>query len=284
MAIKGKGKSKARSGRVVTAGPRPAYVPPKVPWTQRTGAKFTFALFIELLVFALLVGFGEQSEGEREKLAVGEFTSLVDTSLFQGPAVQPLPAGALVLPEMATTLTSLTGEDPPPAEDVVEQAEGWSEAVLAVGDDLSGVEVPRENLEPEQVLALTEARSSMERGLAMYAGLAQQVAVAAEIEGEPQERLIATIQSQLQVAASLFDAGYGKMQELRRVLGLQTTATVPGGGFPPQGGIPGEGFPAEGLPEGFEEQLEEVPVDEAPADNGGGGGGGGGEGGGGGNG
>jgi hypothetical protein len=275
MAIKGKGKSKARSGRVVTAGPRPAYVPPKVPLFQRTGAKFTFALVVELAIFSLLVGFGEQSEGDRERSAVGEFTSLVDTALFQGPAVQPLPSGAAVLPELGATLSTLTSADAPPAEDMVEQAQGWADAILAVGDDLSAVEVPAEDLEPDQILSLTEARTFMERGLAMYAGVAQEVGVAAEIDGEPQKRLIATIQSQLQVAGSTFDAGYGKMQQVRQELGLGTTASVPGGGFPPEGGIP-----PEGLPPGFEEQLEEIPAEEAPADNGGGGGGNGGGGGG----
>lgn len=285
MAIKGKGKSKARSGRVVTAGPRPAYVAPKIPWTARTGAKFTFALLIELVIFALLVGFGEQSEGDREKEAVGEFSSLVDAALFQGDAVQQLPQGAIVLPEVTTTLSSLSGEDPPPAEDVVEQAEGWSDGVLAVGDDLAAIEVPAGDIEPDQAVALAEARGSMERGLAMYAGLAQQVAVAAEIEGEPQQRLIVTIESQLEVAASTFFQGYGKMQELRRELGIATAAPSgipPQSGIPPEGlppeGIPADGLPVEGIPEELQEQLGEVPTEEVPADNGGGGGGGGGNG------
>ena len=292
MAIKGKGKSKARSGRVVTAGPRPAYVPPKVPPFQRIGAKFAFALFIELIVFALLVGFGEQSEGDRERAAVSEFTSLVDSALFQGPEVQALPGGATVLPELGTRLAELTAEEPPPAEEVVEQAEGWTDSLLAVGDDLAAIEVPGEELEPDQLLALTDARSSMERGLALYAGVARQVGIAAELEGELQQDLIDTIQSQLQVAASTFDAGYGKLQQVRQDLGLGATTAVPPSGIPPQGGLPPgippeglpPGVPPEGLPPGFEEQLEEVPVEEAPADNGGGGGGGGQGGGGGGNG
>lgn len=274
MAIKGKRKPKARSGRVVTAGPRPAYVPPRVPPFQRTGTKFLVALIAEALIFALLVGFGEQSRSDREKARIGEFTSLIEVSLGgAGEVIQPLPGGAQVLPQLPATLSALEGEEPPEEEAVIAQAEEWASALIRAADGVSAVQVPEENLDPTQSLGLAEARNLMQRGLRISAGLADELRVAVQIEGEPREELIATIQAQLPVATEIFSAGYGRLQEVRAQAGLPTTATVPGGGFP------GGGLPPEGLP-GFEPPIpeEQVPVVEGGGGKGGGKGGGGGNG------
>src|SRR5688572_8056397 len=101
MAIKGKSKPKSRRGRVVTPGPRPAYVAPKVPLFQRTGTKFLVVLLAELAFFALLVGFGEQSKNDRHKEAVEEFGTLIDSALARGgSAIQPITGASLILPEL----------------------------------------------------------------------------------------------------------------------------------------------------------------------------------------
>jgi hypothetical protein len=278
MAIKGKKKPKARSGRVVTAGPRPAYVPPKVPVMQRTGAKFLVALIAETLIFALLVGFGEQSRADRQQARIGEFTSLVDAALSSGgEAIQPLPGGAQVLPGLPSRLSQLEGGEPLGEEVVIPEAEAWVSALTRAADGVGGVEVPGEDLDPTQRLALTEARSLMERGLRMFVGLADELQVAIQIKGGPQTDLVATMQQQLGVANETFNAGYGKLQEVRRVAGLPTSASVPGGGFPPP------------LPPGFDPTMPgfdptmpggvtEIPVDPGAegGDGGQGGGGGGG--------
>lgn len=275
MAIKGKRKPRARSGRVVTAGPRPAYVTPKVPPLQRAGVKLVVALVLEAAIFSLLVGFGEESEGDRQRASIGEFTALIEASLLQaGPAIQPTPGGAFVLPQLGARLTELQGEQPPKEADVIAEAEAWSASVTKAADGVSTVEVPEEGLEPEQVLALTEARNFMDRGLRLYAGLADQFRVAAQIAGDPQRELITSIQNQLPVAAGTFNAGYGKLQRERDLVGLSTTASVPGGGFPPGGVVPG------GVP-GFEPPIvPEEPIEVAPGGGKGGGGKGGGGGGG----
>jgi hypothetical protein len=286
MAIKGKRKPKARSGRVVTSGPRPAYVRPKVPLFQRTGAKFLVALIIEAALFALVIGFGEESEADRERRQIGEFTSLVEASLNSaGPAIQPLPAGALVLPELGTRLTELQGEEPPSADEIETQAEDWTSGLSRAADRLAQLQVPQEHLEPAQLLALTEARNAMERGLRVYVGLVAQLAVAVQIEGDARDELLTSIQQQMAVASSIFDGGYGKLQEVRRQVELPTTGSVPGGGFPP-GSAPGGGFPPAGVPGGGFPPggVPEIPTEQIPVEPvGGGGGGGGGQGGGGGN-
>jgi hypothetical protein len=265
MAIKGKRKGKARSGRVVTPGRRPAYVPPKVPLFQRTGAKFLVALILEAAFFSLIVGFGEQSEADFQRERIEEFTTLVEASLSgAGSAITPIPpTGASILPELPTRLTELMGEEPPAAKEVQAQTEEWAAAVNRAADDIGTLTLVREDLEPIYMLFLTEARTEMDRGLRMYAGLAEQAGVAAQIDGAPQQELITTIQNQIFVAQAVFDAGYGKLYEARRLVGLPQPSTLPGtGSFPPAGVPPG----GEGIV---------PPVPEEPTDEGGGGGGGG---------
>ena len=271
MAIKGKKKPKARSPRAVTPGPRRAvYVQPKVPLFQRTGAKFVVALIAEAIVFSLLVGFGEQSRTDHQKERVQELTSLIETNLAKaGEAIQPIGAGAQILPQLTTTLTDLQGEQPPEEEVVIAQADAWISALTDAADGVAGLEVPVEGMDPDQRLALTEARTDMERGLRLYAGLAADVKVAVQIEGKARDELITTIQEQVIFVQGTFDAGYGKLQRVRERLGLPTTSAT-GTGFPtgvtPEQGIPGFEPPVleEGTP------IEEI--DEGDAGNGGGGG------------
>ena len=270
MAIKGKKKPKARSPRVVTAGPRrPAYVPPKVPLFQRTGAKFLVALIAEAIVFSLLIGFGEQSEKDRQQRAIAEFTSLIEASLGRaGEVVQPFPGGAQLIPQLSPRLAELQGENPPDAEAIEAETEQWKEALTRAADGIVEVQVPQKNLDPGQRLALSEIKLQMERNIRIHAALATQLAIAAQLDEELRDELAITIQDQAAQSGRAFATAYGKLQEVRRRVGLSTTATLPGGGFPaPPAGI-------EGIPEG----AEVVPV-EPPGgggNNGGGGQGGGG--------
>ena len=280
MAIKGKKKPKARSGRVVTPGPRPAYVAPKVPLFQRTGAKFALVLAIEAIIFSLLIGFGEQSEADRERERIGEFSTLIQASLGRaGEIIQPFPGGAQVLPQLTARLSELGGETPPDEETVLTESTGWASALGRAADGVASIQVPEEGLEPSQRLALSESRNLMQRGLLMFAALADQLGVAVQIEGLPQEELITTMQEQTAVASETFNAGYGKLQDVGVRAGLSISPTVPPGGGFPAGGIPG-------APPGFDPTMPldtEVVVPPAEGDGGGqggnaGGGGGGGNG------
>jgi hypothetical protein len=248
MAIKGKRKGKARSGRTVTAGPRPVYVQPKTPLFQRTGMKVVLVLFLEALVFAILVGFDAQSDTERHQEAVTEFSQLVDAAMAQEGAVQSLPGGALVLPELGQTIPTLGTEDAVP-EEIVEKAEVWSTQASGAADRVGQVELPEEgSLEPEQRGRLASAREEMERGLLMYSTLADEVGIAAQIDGDLQDQAIASVQEFFLLAGSTFDAGYSQLQEVRDEVGLLPSTATPPGGLP--GGLPGgiPGLPGGGVP------------------------------------
>jgi hypothetical protein len=280
MAIKGKKKPKARSGRVVTPGPRPAYVPPKVPLFQRTGAKFVVALIAEALIFSLLVGFGEQSQADRQREKIGQFSALLDASLAPaGDAIQPFPGGAQVLPQLPTRLGELQAPEAPDPDTVIGEAASWSSALNRAADRVATVQVPQEDLDPDQRLGLTEARNLIQRGLRVFAGLADQLRVAAQIDGSPQTELITAIQTQLQVAGETFQAGYDRLANVRSEAGLEPPAAAPGG--LPAGGLPGGGLPAGGLPgglpPGFDPTMPGVEVVPEPIEEGGGGNQGGGD-------
>ncbi|MDQ4004858.1 MAG: hypothetical protein M3135_00960, partial [Actinomycetota bacterium] len=125
-----------------------------------------------------------------------------------------------------------------------EKTEQWSTLAGSAGERLGQVEVPREGLEAEQSAALAEAAEQMQRGLQMYSTLADEVGIAAQLEGDLQDQAIASVQEFLVLAGTTFDAGYSKLQTVRADLELPT-----GGGVPPgvPGGLPG-GIP--GLPGG----------------------------------
>ena len=288
MAIKGKRRGKAHSARAVPRGPRPVYVTPKVPLLRRTGTKVLLVALIEALVFAVLLGFDAQEDTERQRDVVREYGALVDSALFTGGAAQQLPTGAVPLPQLTSALSQLTsgeaGEQD--VQGISGQIEEWATTARDAADRISGLEIRVEDLEPRQRLALSDARNLMARGLLAYAGVAEQVGIALELEGDQRERLLGSIMEQLNtVAGPMFSAGYARLLEERRRLGLPVVADtgqvpgglpggLPGGGLPgglPGGGLPGGGLPPDILPEGDPGE---------PAGEGGGGGQGGGGGGG----
>jgi hypothetical protein len=269
MAIKGKKKPRSRSPRVVTAGPRPTYVPPKVPLFQRTGAKFLVALVLEAIFFALLVGFGQQSGINRQRENVDEFSKLIDAALTsEGAAIGLTPGSATILPEFQAKLVEVTGEPEtrPSREDLEASTQPWRDALTRIADRIAEIDVVEEGLEPSQILALTEARTEIERSLRMHLHLTEQLELAPELSETDLAVLAGTITDLASASNTIFNAGYGKIQDVRVRLDLSV--------FPssPTGGIPQPGLPTE-IPGAGEAPSIEIPAEE-PADGGGGGGGG----------
>ena len=230
MAIKGKRKPKSR-GRAVAAPPRPFLVPPKTPLFRRTGTKVVTVILVEAIFFAVILLAGAQSEEDRQRQEIDQFTSLVESALYSSGAAQPLPTGPLVLPELGQAIAQLE-EGQTKEQDVVQNAQGWSDLTQTAADTVSQIEA--------EGLALTEARNLMEQGLRIYSGVAGDLTVVFELDGDIQEQFVESIGQRYQVAAQVFDSGYGKLQEERRKAELPTSTGLPGPldpGLPP--GIPG---------------------------------------------
>lgn len=229
MAIKGKRRGRSRSGRTVATAPRPYLVPPKTPLLRRTGAKVVLVLVAEVFVFALLVMADAQSDADRRREQISEFTSLVEAQLYQGGAAQESFAGPLILPQLGEALSQLQagGGD---QQDLVENTASWSEVAGRAGDGIAEIDT--------DLAGLKEARNLMEHGLDLYSGLAQQVGLASELEGRSLRTLLETIGRQMVTAATIFDTGYGILQEERRLAGLPTSSSLPGGLPDDFGGLP----------------------------------------------
>jgi hypothetical protein len=231
MAIKGKRRTRHRSARTVARAPRPFLVPPKTPLFRRTGTKVVLVVLAEAVVFLGIVLAGAQTESDERRGQISEFTSLVQAQLYQSGAAEQSFAGPLVIPELGQAVSQLTAGEAPNTDRMAEDAQSWAEVAGQAGQRIG-------DLEAEGV-ELKEARNLMEQGLLLYAELANEVRIATELEGPTREQLTATIGEQLNLAATIFDTGWGKLQEARRKAGLETQAVLPGdlGGLP--GGVPG---------------------------------------------
>ncbi len=229
MAIKGKRRTRTRSGRTVAMAPRAFLVPPKTPLMRRTGTKVVLVLLGWTLVFGVLVMADAQSDADRRREEISEFTSLVETRLYQGGVAQQSFAGPLVLPQLGEAVSQLQAGQGNEAE-LVENTASWSDVAQGASDGIGGIDI--------DLAGLKEARNLMQQGLELYAGLARQVAVAAELEGRSRTALLETIGEQMSTAATIFDTGYGALQEERRLAGLPTSAGLPGGLPDDFGGLP----------------------------------------------
>lgn len=211
----------------MAAAPRPYLVRPKTPLARRTGAKVVLVLVAEALIFGLLVLGDARTDADAARQEISEFTSRVDGQLYQSGAAQQSFAGPLILPDMGEAISQIrTGKAK--ADEVLQNAASWSDVADRAGQGIGDLRA--------DIAGLKEARNLMQQGLRMYSGIAAEVRVAVQLEGKTQKELIDTIGQQLEVAATVFDSGYGLLQEERRKAGLETQPALPGG-IP--GGVPG---------------------------------------------
>src|SRR5919106_821081 len=133
----------------------------------------------------------------------------------------------VVLPELGQAVAELASGEVKDPEAMTANAEGWARVAGEAGEGLGRI--------TSEGAELAEARELMKQGLLLYSSLAQEIRVAAELEGTQQQRLADTLTEQMSVAAGIFDTGWGKLQEARREAGLETQVPLPGG----LGGLPG---------------------------------------------
>jgi hypothetical protein len=229
MAIKGKKKSRGRP-RVVATAPRPYLVPPRTPLFQRKTTQFVLLL----LLFGAIAGVATAyriSRDNREHLqAVEDFGGQVERPLLEGVA-QPLSGRMLVLPEMGQAIGQLLGGKGDAAK-ALKPAETWEESATRAADTIAAVE--------SEVTELEQARDGMEQGLRLYAGMAADLQLVADLEGSAQKRLLRNVSEELAVAANVFDGGWRLLLVERHRAGLPDPALGIPPGFP---GAPGGGMP-----------------------------------------
>jgi hypothetical protein len=196
---------------------------------RRTETKVVLVLLGWTVVFGVLVMADAQSDADRRRDEVSEFTSLVEAQLYQGGAAQQSFTGPVVLPALGQTVSQLQG-DQGEAREITENAASWADVAERARDGIGEIDA--------DLAGLKEARNLMQSGLDLYAALARQVGVAAELDGRARRALLESIGQQLVTAATIFDTGYGALLEERRLAGLPKS-TRPAGGLP-GGGLPGD--------------------------------------------
>ena len=241
MAIKGK--TKGRSAKAVTRGPKPVYQPVK----KSLLAKREFWLVIlsilgVMVVVGLVAGFvaernsSEQDDLERRmRAAMSSFQGQVEPVLTTIGQAEP-PAGYQVFTELSTAVDGLVaGEPDAPADPkaltqtatgAVTSAETTLEALRAIDE----TELIRgKGFSEDFVLYVINAKGNLVRAMTLYGEAAKLLELAADAQGAERDELAARSQAILNVATETFDRGYADYVQAQTAAG---TFAPPAPGLP----------------------------------------------------
>ena len=219
MAIKGK--SKSRSKRSVTPGPKPVYVEPKLPFFMRRKVQVSLSFVAGILVvlFALWVRDGLRSEHQRtegrqraskQRTAVAQFQRAVDAALRPiGQAVPP--DGFSALPGLQTNLDGL-GKGDVSAKDAESAAKAGGDAAMTASKAIAGIDVAGLIRGKGFSLGLTNyvfnSQSKLTHGLDLFEQVALSLEQAARTDGDERASLVTSAKGVLEVAQKVFAEGY----------------------------------------------------------------------------
>lgn len=239
MAIKGKRRS--RGGRTsVGAAPRPQYVVPKKPVFQRTGVRIFLILFVLAgIITGIVVGINVRNANRKRDEArqdVKEFQVRVEAALTAKGIGQTGSTSPLILPELGQTLSELQGGQIKKGQ--VKEKQGqlqtWNADAKEAADKIALLDIGSS----EYAEDLTTSRNLIRQSLIMYAGLAQSMSIAIDLEGKPRESLVQNIVEQYSTAATVFDTGWRTLQGIRSDLGISEPIVPPGLQQPGVPGVP----------------------------------------------
>lgn len=240
MAIKGK--SKGRSAKAVTRGPKPVYQPVK----KRLYAKREFWLVIlsilgVLVVVGLVAGFiaernaSAQDDLERRMRAtMSSFQGQVDPVLSTIGQAQP-PAGYQVFADLSTAVDSLVAEKPDAPADpkaltqtATDAASSAKTALEALGSIDETALIRGKGFSEDFGLYVINAKGNLVRAMTLYGEASKLLELAADAQGAERPELAARTKAILNAATETFDRGYADYVE------AQTKAGV----FAPAPGLP----------------------------------------------
>jgi len=225
-----KGKSKPRSRRVVTPGPRPAYTPVKKPLLARRGFRIGLLVVVVAASAAgILYGLArertqarEQALAERERTAAIAFQGKVQGAI--APVGQPAP------PDGFNAFPALTADVDGLAEGTVEPTAAEADAETA----RTAAKGAREAMNQIDVLSITankgfdaafvnyffNAEEKMEDALKLYEHAAILVQRAAAATGDQRTRSLDSAKGILGVAAELMNSGYSDFIQVQQEAGI----------------------------------------------------------------
>jgi hypothetical protein len=241
MAIKGK--SKGRSAKAVTRGPKPVYQPVK----KRLLAKREFWLVIlsilgVLVIVGLVAGFvaernaSAQDDLERRmRAAMSSFQGQIDPVLTTIGQAQP-PAGYQVFADLSTAVADLVAEKPNAPADPKALTQTATDAATSAKTALEALQTIDETalirgkgFSEDFVLYVINAKGNLVRAMTLYGEAAKLLELAANAQGADRAELAARSKAILNAATGIFDRGYADYVEAQTKAG---TFAPPAPGLP----------------------------------------------------
>jgi hypothetical protein len=235
MAIKGK--SKPRSRRVVTPGPRPTYTPVKKPLLARRG----FRIGVLVVVVAASVGgiwYGlarertldrEQALAERERTAAVTFRGRVQGAIASAGQPAP-PDGFTAFPTLTADVDGLQKGTVKPRT-VRTDAKAARTAAKGAWQAMERIDVlsitANKGFDAAFVNYFFNAREKMQEGLKLYEQAALLVERAAAATADERAELLDSAGGILDVAAELMNGGYSDFIQVQQEAGIYQPSLAP---------------------------------------------------------
>src|SRR6266545_3903438 len=233
MAIKGK--SKPRSRRVVTPGPRPSYSPVKKPLLARRGFRIgVLVVVVAASVGGILYGLArERTLAERERTAAVTFRGRVQGAIASAGQPAP-PDGFTAFPSLTSDVDGLQKGTVKPrtvetdARAARTAAKGAWQAVDRI-DVLSITE--NKGFDAAFVNYFFNAKEKMQDALKLYLHAALLVERAAAATGDERTELLVSAGGILEVAAELMNGGFSDFIQVQQEAGIfqPSLPSVPAG-------------------------------------------------------
>jgi hypothetical protein len=220
MAIKGK--SKGRSAKAVTPGPKPVYQPVK----KRLLAKREFwlvilSIFGVMVIVGLVAGFiaernasAQDDLEQRMRATMSSFQGQVEPVLTTVGQANP-PAGFVAFTDLQTAIGNLVAEEPgaPADSKAVKQtatdaAASAKTALEALNQIDESALIQGKGFSEEFVLYVINAKGNFVRAMTLYGEAAKLLELAADAQGAERAELATRSQAIANVASEIFDRGY----------------------------------------------------------------------------
>jgi hypothetical protein len=241
MAIKGK--SKGRTAKAVTRGPRPVYQPVKKPLLAKREFWLVIGTILGVaLVVGLVAGFiiernsTEQDDLEqRMRAAVNTYRGELEpilTTIGQARA----PSGFDAFTEFGTAVADLEAETPQAPVDSKALEQTAADTLVSAKTALEALQeidetalIKGKGFSEDFVVYLINSKGNLVRAMVLYREAAHLLELAAGAEGAQRAELAARTRGILDVANETFARGYADYVEAQTKAGVFTpSAPVPG--------------------------------------------------------
>ncbi len=231
MAIKGK--SKGRTGRSVTPGPKPVYTPVKKPLLAKRAFWVTLG---SILGVALLAGLVSAWLIQRDANAEAELEDRMRTAVsqYQGALApilatvgQPIPPTSFAgFPELTNAVAALeeeTNDRPVEARPIERTASDALESARNAERSIEEIDttelISGRGFSEDFVLYVINSKANILRAMSLYQESALLVEMAAAAEGAEREQLTARARGVLDSASEVLNRGYSEFTQAQFMVG-----------------------------------------------------------------